>query len=106
VRHYVPSKGSSPCHAKEHPHSVVSQPFSARHFRWMSVEVTECQHSSQHGSRHCGEYCSEPNIIRMIKSRMRWAGHVTEWGKRSEYRILAGRPEGKRRDVVGWIIIK
>jgi hypothetical protein len=34
----------------------------------------------------------------MIKSRrMRWAGHVARTGeKRHAYRILVGRPEGKR----------
>jgi hypothetical protein len=37
-------------------------------------------------------------IIRMIKSRrMRWAGHVAHVGeKRNAYRILVGKPEGKR----------
>jgi hypothetical protein len=35
----------------------------------------------------------------MIKSRrMRWAGHVTRMGeKRNAYRLLVGKPEGKRR---------
>jgi hypothetical protein len=34
----------------------------------------------------------------MIKSmRMRWAGHVARMGEtRSAYRILVGKPEGKR----------
>jgi hypothetical protein len=38
------------------------------------------------------------SIIRMLKSRsMRWAGHVTQMGeKRNGYRILVGKPEGKR----------
>jgi hypothetical protein len=39
-----------------------------------------------------------PNIISMIKSRrMRWAGHVARMGeKRNAYRILVGKPEGRR----------
>jgi hypothetical protein len=39
-----------------------------------------------------------PSIIRIIKSRrMRWARHVALVGdKRNAYRILVGKPEGKR----------
>jgi hypothetical protein len=38
------------------------------------------------------------NIIRTIKSRwMRWAGHIARMGeKRNAYRILVGKPEGRR----------
>jgi hypothetical protein len=42
---------------------------------------------------------SSLNIVRVIKSRrMRGAGHVARMGEgRSVYRVLVGRPEGKRR---------
>jgi hypothetical protein len=41
---------------------------------------------------------SSPSVIRMIKSRsISWAGHVGRMGaNRNAYRILVGKPEGKR----------
>jgi len=43
------------------------------------------------------ELYSLTNIVRVVKSRMRWAWHVARMGKgRVVHRILVGKPEGKR----------
>jgi hypothetical protein len=41
---------------------------------------------------------SIPNIFRMRKwRRMRWVGHLARMGeRRGAYRVLVGKPEGKR----------
>jgi hypothetical protein len=60
---------------------------------------------------------SLPNIVQVIKSRrLRWAGHMACMGEgRGVYRVLVGKPEGKRRwgdagvdgrIMVGWIFKK
>jgi hypothetical protein len=50
-------------------------------------------HNEEHHNLH-----SSQSIIRIIKSRrMNWAGHVARMGeKRNVYRLLVGKPEGKR----------
>jgi hypothetical protein len=56
---------------------------------------------------------SSPSIIRIIKlRRMRRVGHVAQMGeKRNVYRLLVGKPEGKRplgipSNVGGWITLR
>jgi hypothetical protein len=42
---------------------------------------------------------SSPSVIRINKSRRRrrWVGHAAQMGqKRAAYRLLVGKPEGKR----------
>jgi hypothetical protein len=40
---------------------------------------------------------SLPNMVRVVKLRMRWAGHVARMGEgKGVHRVLVGKPEGKR----------
>jgi hypothetical protein len=50
-----------------------------------------------HNEKLSDLYCSS-NIVRVIKSRrMRWTGHVARmWERRGAYRVMVGKPEGKR----------
>jgi hypothetical protein len=44
------------------------------------------------------DWYSLPSIVQVVKSRrMRWVGHVARMGEeRGVYRVLVGKPEGKR----------
>jgi hypothetical protein len=59
-------------------------------------EVTREWRKLHNGELH--NLYSTPDIIRHIKSRkMMWARHVTRMGEgRNVYRVLVGKPEGKR----------
>ena len=49
-------------------------------------------------NKELNDLYSSPNTVRVIKlRRMRWAGHVVRMGEeRGVYRVLVGKPEGKR----------
>jgi hypothetical protein len=68
------------------------------YFLFSSWEENSKRLHSYHISEKLPNLYSSPNIIRMIKSRrMKWAWHVARMGEtRNAYRILVGKPEGKR----------
>jgi hypothetical protein len=81
---------------EEHKLRVCETRVPSRIFRPKTDEVIRVWRKLHNEELH-NLYCS-PSVIRIIKSRrMRWAGHAARMGeKRSAYRILVGKPEGKR----------
>jgi hypothetical protein len=58
-------------------------------------DVTE-EWRKQH-NEELNDLYSLPNNVRVIKSRMRWTGHVARIGeKRGACRVLVGKTEGKK----------
>jgi hypothetical protein len=48
-------------------------------------------------NKELSDLYSLPGIVRIIKLRMRWVGHVARTTeKRGAYRLLVEKPEGKR----------
>jgi hypothetical protein len=66
-----------------------------RIFRPKRDEVTgECRRLH---NKELNDLYSSPNIIRVIKPRMRWVGLVARMGEgRGAYRVLVGRPKERR----------
>jgi hypothetical protein len=81
---------------EEHRLRVFEHRVLRRIFRLKKDEVTG-EWRKLH-NEELGDLYSSPSLIRIMKSRrMRWADHVARMGeKRNAYRLLVGKPEGKR----------
>jgi hypothetical protein len=81
---------------EEHRLGVFENRVLRRIFGLKRDEVTEDWRKLHNEELH--DLYSSPRILRMIKSRrLRWVGHVARMGeKRNAYRLLVGKPEGRR----------
>ena len=76
---------------------MVSENRVLRKIFWSNRATGTVERKRPYNEKLNDLYCS-PNIIRVIKlRRMRWTGHVARMvNRRSVYRVLVGKPEGKR----------
>jgi hypothetical protein len=79
---------------EEHRLRVFENRVLRRLFGPKGDEVTGEWRKSQNEELH--NLYTSPSIIRMIKSRRRWTGHVARMGeKMNAYRMLVRKPKGK-----------
>jgi hypothetical protein len=76
---------------------VICGPISRQRPKYAHATIEKVGSRKLHNKELLNLY-SSPSIIRMVKSRRTGlAGHVARMGeKRNAYRILVGKPEGKR----------
>jgi hypothetical protein len=80
---------------EEHRLRVVENRALRRIFGLKRDEVTGEWRKLHNEKLH--DLYSSPSIIRIIKARMKWAGHVARMGeKRNVYTLLVGKPGGRR----------
>jgi hypothetical protein len=94
----------SPTLREEHRLAVFENRVLRRIFGPKRDEVTGEWRKLHNEELH--DLYSSPIIIRIIKAkRMKWAVHVARMEeKRNAYRLLVGKPEGRRP--LGWIILR
>ena len=63
----------------------------------MNLRGTRQQGNGENYNEELSDVYSLPNIVRVVKSRTRRAGHVARMRDgRGVHRVLVGKPEGKR----------